>query len=66
MVYICVSADTLSWFIQYKVNGCDQHEMKHLKSDTFTVLSVDNIDFMHSYARVFCGHRTSSIHMYLY
>ena len=59
---VCVSADTLSRFIQYKVNTCDQQEMKYLKPDTFTVVSADNIDFMHSFARVFCGHQTTSWH----
>ena len=56
---ICASADTLSRFIQYKVTKGDKPD---LKSDTFTVISADNIDFMHSFARVYCGHQTSSWH----
>ena len=36
--------------------------MKYLKPDSFTVVSADNIDFMHSFARVFCGQQTSSWH----
>ena len=32
---VCVSADTLSRFVQHKVSACDQHEMKYLKSDTY-------------------------------
>ena len=59
---ICVSADTLSRFVQYKVNTCHQNEVKYLKPDSFIVVSADNIDFMHSFARVFCGHQTSSWH----
>ena len=27
-----------------------------------TIISMDNIDFQHSYARVFCGQQTSSWH----
>ena len=30
--------------------------------DALTIISVDNIDFQHSYARVFCGRQTSSWH----
>ena len=36
--------------------------MKYLSHDTFTVVSADNIYFMHSYARIFCSHQTSSWH----
>ena len=49
---VCVFADTLARFVQYKVNTRDQDE---LKPDTFTVVSADNIDFIHSFACVFCG-----------
>ena len=59
---VCASADTLSRFIQHKVTTCDEYGMKHLTRDTFTVVSADNIDFMHSFARIFCGHQTSSWH----
>ena len=51
---VCASADTLSRFIQHKVTTCDAYGMKHLTRDTFTVVSADNIDFMHSFARIFC------------
>ena len=50
---VCVSADTLSLFVQYKVNTCHQNDVKYLKPDSFTVVSADNIDFMHSFAHVF-------------
>ena len=56
----CASADTLSRFIQYKVTSLDQR--KQLKPDSFTVVSADNVDFLHSYARVFCGNQNSSWH----
>ena len=59
---VCASADTLSRFIQHKVSTCDEDGMKYLTPDTFTVVSADNIDFMHSFARIFCGRQTSSWH----
>ncbi len=59
---VCASADTLSRFIQYKVSTFRENKMKGLSPDSFTVVSSDNIDFMHSFARVFCGHQTSSWH----
>ena len=54
---VCSSQDTLQRFIQSKV---DTQHGKHpcsafFHSSTFTVISVDNIDFLHSYARVFKG-----------
>ena len=59
---VCASADTLSRFIQFKVSNCNTSLMKYLQPDTFTFISADNIDFMHSYARVFCGQQKSSWH----
>ena len=56
---ICASADTLSRFIQFKVSHDDKPDLKYLKPDTFTSISADNIDFMHSFARVYCGHQGS-------
>ena len=56
---ICASADTLSRFIQFKVSHDDKPDLKYLKPDTFTLISADNIDFMHSFARVYCGHQGS-------
>ena len=58
---VCASSDTLSRFIQYQVSK-DKPDVKYLKPDTFTLISADNIDFMHSFARVYCGHQTSSWH----
>ena len=59
---VCSSADTLARFVQFKRNTSDQHHFKHLSKDAFTVVSADNLDFMHSFARVFGGHQTSSWH----
>ena len=58
----CASADTLSRFVQYTVSSLRKNKMRGLSSDSFTIVSADNIDFMHSYAQVFCGNQTSSWH----
>ena len=57
---ICVSSDTLSRFIQYKVNSLEKASFSN--PEAFTVVSADNIDFQLSFARVFCGKHTSSWH----
>ena len=59
---VCSSADTLARFVQFKRTASDQHHFKHRSKDAFTLASADNLDFMHSFARVFCGHQTSSWH----
>ena len=58
---VCASADTLSRFIQYKAITYN-NRMKDLSPQSFIVVSADNIDFMYSYARVFCGKQVSSWH----
>lgn len=59
---VCVSADTLARFIQFKVSKFKSDKLKQLRPDGFAVVSVDNIDFLHSYACVFCGHQKCSWH----
>ena len=61
---VCSSHDTLKRFIQSKV---DTKKGKHpcsgfFNTSSFTVISVDNIDFLHSFARVFKGTQNSSWH----
>ena len=57
---ICVSSDTLSRFVQYKVNSLEKASFSN--PEAFTIVSTDNIDFQLSFARVFCGKHTSSWH----
>ena len=59
---VCASADTLSRFIQYKASTFSKNKLKSLSPDSLTVVSTDNIDFMHSFAQVFCVNQTSSWH----
>ena len=59
----CSSADTLARVIQYRV---EEREKRGVEQDCnpneITIISVDNIDFRHSYAQVYCGAQTSSWH----
>ena len=57
---VCASSDTLARFIQHKVST--QSVSNSTTSESFTVVSADNIDFLHSYARVFQGKQTGSWH----
>ena len=60
---VCSSADTLARAIQYKVK---ERENRGPEQDcvpnAITIISIDNLDFLHSYAQVFCGKQTSSWH----
>lgn len=60
---ICYSADTLARSIQYEVQEQEKRGAEQECSpNSFTVLSANNIDFLHSYACVFYGNQTCSWH----
>ncbi len=59
---VCASTDTLNRFIQYKASDFRKNKLKYLICDSFIVMSIDNLDFLHSFARVYCGHQISSWH----
>ena len=60
---ICSSADTLARSIQYRIQEREQRgPEQECSPNSFTVISADNIDFLHSYARVFHGNQTRSWH----
>lgn len=60
---ICSSLDTLQRHIQSKIDPTKRHPCSgFFNSSTFTVVSVDNIDFLHSFAGVFKGGSNSSWH----
>lgn len=59
---VCACADTLARFIQHRVSCSDENLLKRLPEDAFTIVSADNIDFMHSFAQVFCGNQKASWH----
>ena len=58
---VCVSSDTLSRFIEHKVKTSD-FKTNGLAEDSFTIISTDNLDFLHSYAQVYQGNQKSSWH----
>ena len=58
---VCASVDTLACFIQDKVSS-ENSLSSFLHPESFTIVSADNIDFLHSYARVFKGSKNSSWH----
>ena len=64
MLGVCSSQDTLQRFIQSKVGTKKgKHSCSgYFNSSSFTVILVDNIDFLHSSARVFKGTQNSSWH----
>jgi len=57
---VCASADTLSRYIQHKSSNSTDTISRCLNPDSFTVVSADNIDFLHSYARVSKGSNSST------
>lgn len=60
---VCVSADTHARYVQYRVQKCkEEGPMNPYPRNAFTIVSADNIDFIHSYARVYCGKQKSSWH----
>ncbi len=60
---ICSSADTLARSIQHRVKERESKgPEQECSSDSITFISADNIDFLHSYAQVFCGNQSSSWH----
>ena len=59
----CASTDTLARSIQHYVSKRNTRgPERDCKPTTLTIISADNIDFMHSYAKVFCGNQVSSWH----
>ena len=60
---VCSSMDTLLRHIQQTVElSRSKGLLQDLATSKFTVFSVDNIDFLHSHAQVFCGNQHLSWH----
>ena len=63
LLRVCASSGALSRFIQHKIQSKQTGETEpDLDSQEFTVVSAYNIDFMHSYARVFSRKQNRSWH----
>ena len=59
----CSSTDTLARSIQSYIRERERRgPEQECLPDYTTIISVDNIDFLHSYAKVFCGDQLSSWH----
>lgn len=60
---ICSSSDTLARCIQHRVTEREtKGPEQECSRDSITFILADNIDFLHSYAQVFCGNQSSSWH----
>ncbi len=60
---ICSSMDTLSRIIQYRVRERQKVGPEHELSDkALIIILADNIDFLHSFSRVYCGEKKKSFH----
>ena len=60
---VCVSADTHARYVQYRVQKSkEEGPMSGYPDNAFTIASTDNLDFVHSHARVYCGKQQSSWH----
>ena len=59
---VCSSADTLSRYILNRTSNPQTRMDQCLNQDGFTIVSTDNIDFLHSYARVYKGSQNSGWH----
>ena len=59
----CASADTHARYVQYRVELSKQKGvMDDYSSEAFSVVSVDNLDFIHSFARIYSGKLQLSWH----
>ena len=57
----CVSADTHARYVQHRVEKSkEEGTMCGYPDNAFTIASADNLDFVHSHARVYCGKQQSS------
>ena len=59
----CASPDTHARYVQYRVDKSKKEgPMSGFPDDAFIVASADNLDYIHSYTRVYCGNQQSSWH----
>ena len=56
---VCASADTLARFVQHTTS---KEQSVQLDTESFFVLSADNIDIEHKHAQVYKGSQNSSWH----
>ena len=60
---VCVSPETHARYLQYRnQKRKSEGPMAAFPNNTFMFVSADNLDFIHGYARVYCGEQQSSWH----
>ena len=60
---VCASIDTHDRYIQYRVQKkLKEGPMANYPQRTFMLVSVDNLDYLLGFARIFCGKQQSSWH----
>ena len=60
---VCASADTHSRYVLYRVQATiNDGPLSGYPMHALTLVSLDNLDYVHSFARVFCGLQQSSWH----
>ena len=58
---VCVSPETHARYLQYRnQKRKSEGPMATFLNNTFMFVSADNLDFIHGYARVYCGEQQSS------
>ena len=59
----CASPETHARYVQYRVDKRKKEQaMSGYPDDAFIVASADNLDFIYSHTRVYCGNLQSSWH----
>ena len=59
---ICTSADKHNRYVTERKKQKEDGILSAYPESAFTVVSADNLDFLHRYARVYCGKQQSSWH----
>ena len=60
---ICASPETALRYVQYRIEKkATEGIMTAYPSDCFMIAAADNIDYIHHYARVYCGKQQLSWH----
>ena len=60
---VCASKETHDCYVQYRVEKSKKEgPMSGFPDNAFMLVSADNLDYIHSYARIYCGNQQSSWH----
>ena len=62
---VCASSETHRRYMQYQIERLSENELMTTymyPTKKLTLFSLDNLDFIHSFARVYCGNQVTSWH----